>query len=254
MFEWYWVFLFYIFALHIKAFVITIYLHRGITHRSLEFSKPVDETFKFLIWMVHMYCDNYKQVYRAIHIKHHVNADAEKDTHSPYHHTIKQMWDFDNVSDDPNRCYYLAGGDLQKYGGDEVTPKNWLDKHLYHPYQKYGLFLWYIPIFFLYGYTGLLISLFIFPFIMSKGYAFVGNYVYHKFGYITKGGNRGSDKSRNLLPIGIIFCGEELHSNHHSNGGRPKFSMRWFEFDMGWVYIRILSFLGLVRIKNYPIK
>jgi stearoyl-CoA desaturase (delta-9 desaturase) len=58
------------------------------------------------------------------------------------------------------------------------------------------------------------------------------------------------DASTNILPIGIIIGGEELHNNHHTFGTSAKLSAKWYEFDIGWMYISILSFLGLAKVKK----
>jgi stearoyl-CoA desaturase (delta-9 desaturase) len=58
------------------------------------------------------------------------------------------------------------------------------------------------------------------------------------------------DASTNVLPIGILIGGEELHNNHHTFGTSAKLSAKWFEFDIGWLYISILAFFGLAKVKK----
>jgi len=59
-----------------------------------------------------------------------------------------------------------------------------------------------------------------------------------------------ADASRNISPWGILVGGEELHNNHHSFATSAKLSSRWYEFDIGWMYIRILEMLGLAKVKK----
>ncbi len=56
------------------------------------------------------------------------------------------------------------------------------------------------------------------------------------------------DASTNLGPFGILIGGEELHNNHHAYASSAKLSAKWYEFDIGWLYIRLLSMLGLARV------
>jgi stearoyl-CoA desaturase (delta-9 desaturase) len=56
------------------------------------------------------------------------------------------------------------------------------------------------------------------------------------------------DASRNILPWGIIIGGEELHNNHHAYGTSAKLSNRWYEFDIGWFYIRTLETFKLAKV------
>lgn len=249
MFEWYWVFLFYLFILHVRAAVITIYLHRGITHETIEISKPAEEIFKFLAWLNRLYFDDYKKIYRAQHRKHHDTADTENDPHSPHHLTIKQLLDI--YHNEPGRPYYVSPDDIEKYSKNIIINDNWFDKNVYRPYQNQGSWLWYPVIFWLFGPVATLISIVVLRYVMTELYLIIANYGYHKIGYTTKGGNkRPYDQSKNIFPIGILFAGEELHSNHHNYPGSAKFSRTWFEFDLGWVYIKTLALFRLVTIKT----
>jgi stearoyl-CoA desaturase (delta-9 desaturase) len=56
------------------------------------------------------------------------------------------------------------------------------------------------------------------------------------------------DASTNIAPWGLLIGGEELHNNHHTYPTSAKFSLKWFEFDLGWTYIRALQALGLAKV------
>jgi stearoyl-CoA desaturase (delta-9 desaturase) len=58
------------------------------------------------------------------------------------------------------------------------------------------------------------------------------------------------DDSTNVVPWGLVIGGEELHNNHHAYGSSAKFSSKWYEIDLGWVYIRMLQFVGLVSVRK----
>jgi len=59
-----------------------------------------------------------------------------------------------------------------------------------------------------------------------------------------------ADASTNIVPWGILIGGEELHNNHHAYGTSAKLSSRWYEFDLGWTYIRILEFFRLADVRK----
>ena len=227
--------------------VITIYVHRGISHEAVTMSAPAEHFFKFLSWITRLYFKNYKQMYKAQHSKHHAYSDTELDPHSPHHYNLKQLLDI--YHNEAGRPYYVSPQDIEQYAKHVVTDEDWIDKNVYLPYQSLGLWLWYPVIYVLYGPIALLISILILPYVVTELYLLISNYGYHKFGYTVKTLNKNENQSRNLFPWGILFAGEELHSNHHHNPGNPKFSRRWFEFDLGWVYIKILEKLRLVYIK-----
>jgi stearoyl-CoA desaturase (delta-9 desaturase) len=59
-----------------------------------------------------------------------------------------------------------------------------------------------------------------------------------------------ADASRNIVPWGILIGGEELHNNHHTYATSAKLSNKWYEFDIGWAYIRLLEMAKLATVKK----
>jgi stearoyl-CoA desaturase (delta-9 desaturase) len=55
------------------------------------------------------------------------------------------------------------------------------------------------------------------------------------------------DASTNISPWGIIIGGEELHNNHHTYPTSAKLSVKPYEFDIGWLYIRAMEMVGWPR-------
>jgi stearoyl-CoA desaturase (delta-9 desaturase) len=247
MFEWYWIFVFYLIAIHIKSVVMTIYLHRGISHGSVEISRPLDEVFKFLTWTFGMYSDNYKKEYRAGHLKHHIYSDTVNDPHSPHQFSFKQIV-FPNPKT-PTDPYFLSDEDVVKYSKNIKVHTTWFDVNVYRPYQKNGIWVWHFLNFILLGPIGGFISILTLKFALHNFLQFLNPYLMHKVGYRSKEGKIApNDKSRNISPIGILLGGEELHSNHHNFISDAKFSKKWYEFDIGWFYIKILTYLKLVTV------
>jgi stearoyl-CoA desaturase (delta-9 desaturase) len=177
----------------------------------------------------------------AIHRKHHQYSDTEGDPHSPKVFGIKNIL-FRGVY-----YYYLAAKDARmtlSYG--KGTPEDWIEKNIYSKYNYAGVCLMLIINVVLFGWIGpiiWLIQMLWIPF-WAAG---VINGIGHWFGY-RNGTTR--DNSHNILPIGIWIGGEELHNNHHLDPANPKLSKKWFEFDAGWFYIKVLEKLKLAKLKS----
>jgi len=144
--------------------------------------------------------------------------------------------------------YYVEEGKntqtIMSYG--KGTPNDWMERRVYTRYNFYGIFLMLAINLALFGAWGLavwLVQIVWIPF-WAAG---VINGVGHWFGY--KNGET-RDQSTNIVPWGILIGGEELHNNHHINPASPKLSRRWFEFDLGWMYIQIFKKLKLLSIRN----
>ena len=123
------------------------------------------------------------------------------------------------------------------------TPNDWLENNVYAPHSRLGITLMLLINLALFGWWGLLIwgvQMIWVPF-WAAG---VINGLAHWWGYRN---TDTPDTSRNLWPIAFWIGGEELHNGHHADGANPKFSQRWWEFDIGWMYIRILEMLGLAK-------
>lgn len=234
-----WAELFYILiTTHITIVCVTLYLHRSQTHRAVEFHPILNHFFRFWLWMT---TGMRTRVWVAIHRRHHQLADQPGDPHSPHIYGILRVvtsgW----------RLYRDSAKDqnlVEQYG--RGTPDDEIEQHLYTPLDWTGLILLLLIDVALFGGWGLLIwgiQLIWIPFFAAG----VINGIGHYWGY-RNGETR--DQSRNIFPIGILIGGEELHNNHHLDPASPKFSRNWWEFDIGWMYIRILCWLRLAKLTS----
>lgn len=176
----------------------------------------------------------------AIHRLHHQKTDKEGDPHSPVVHGIKNIF-FRGVY-----YYYLAAKDAKmivSYGKGTVNDK--IERKLYTKHNNLGISLMLLINLVLFGPIGFLIWLAQILWVPFWA-AGVINGVGHWFGYRN---TETRDNSKNIFPLGIIIVGEELHNNHHHNPASPKLSEKWWEFDMGWMYIKILERFKLARLK-----
>jgi stearoyl-CoA desaturase (delta-9 desaturase) len=179
----------------------------------------------------------------AIHRKHHQAADTEADPHSPKIHGIwtvlfKGALLYNEASKNKILVRDLGQG----------TPNDWIEENLYTPHSRLGIFLMLIIDLALFGFLGLVvwgIQMLWIPF-WAAG---VINGAAHWWGYRNYD---VKDTSRNLWPWAFWIGGEELHNNHHGDGASAKFSKKSYEFDIGWMYIRILERLGLAKVRTTP--
>ena len=222
---------------HITIVCVTLFLHRGQAHKGIEFHPILAHFMRAWLWLTTGM--NTKQ-WVAIHRKHHRFSDQEGDPHSPVVYGIKNIF-FRGVY-----YYYLSAKDsemIMQYG--KGTPNDWIERKLYTPHSRLGILLMLIIDLVLFGPVGLLVwgvQMLWIPF-WAAG---VINGIGHWWGYrngVTK------DQSRNISPWGILIGGEELHNNHHLDPANPKLSRRWFEFDIGWMWFKLFSYIGLAKLR-----
>ena len=224
---------------HITIVGVTIYLHRCQAHRALELHPVIAHFFRFWMWLT---TGMVTKEWAAIHRKHHAKVETAEDPHSPQIHGInKVLW--------TGVVMYVKESKIkettERYG--HGTPDDWMERNVYSSHAKLGVTLMALIDITLFGpVSGMLVwatQIAWIPF-WAAG---VINGVGHWFGYTNF---KVADASRNIVPWGILIGGEELHNNHHAYGASAKFSVRWYEFDIGWMYIQIMSALGLARVRK----
>ena len=220
---------------HITIMCVTLYLHRGQTHKAVTFHPAVNNFMRFWLWLT---TGMVTKQWVAIHRKHHQASDTAQDPHSP---KVYGIW---RVLFGGAFLYHTASKDTDMVNKLGVgTPDDWMESHVYTPHSRLGILLMLIINLVLFGPWGLIVwgvQMIWIPF-WAAG---VVNGLAHWIGYRN---TDTKDTSRNLTPIAIIIGGEELHNNHHADGANPKFSQKWWEFDIGWMYIRTLSFFKLAK-------
>lgn len=235
---WWKPLLFIVIAGHITNICVTLFLHRAQTHRSVRFRALVTIPMRIWLWLTTAIVT---KEWVACHRKHHAFADREGDPHSPLLEGLRNI-----VL--KGAFYYRRTvrqpGVLEKYG--RGTPSDWLERAILSPFNWVGILVMLLADLYLFGiFTGALVwtvQMIWIPF-WAAG---IINGVGHAVGYRN---HSVKDESRNIVPIAIWLAGEELHNNHHADPHSAKFQHRWFEFDVGWLYIRLLSLLGLARVE-----
>ncbi|HXZ49754.1 MAG TPA: fatty acid desaturase [Usitatibacter sp.] len=218
---------------------VTIYLHRCQAHSALDLHPAVSHFFRFWLWLT---TGMITKEWAAIHRKHHAKCETEDDPHSPRIYGINRVL-FGGV------FLYVKESHkpetLSRYGNG--TPDDWLERNLYTPLHKYGILLLaatdvalfgVVPGAIIYG-----VQMAWIPF-WAAG---VINGLGHYFGYRNF---QTDDDSTNIAPWAVWIGGEELHNNHHAYPTSAKFSLRWYEVDLGWGYVRLLEALGLATVRR----
>jgi stearoyl-CoA desaturase (delta-9 desaturase) len=224
---------------------ITLYLHRDACHRSLNLHPILRHIFRFWLWAG---TTMLTKSWVAVHRKHHARCETADDPHSP------QILGIKKVLLEGAELYGAQARNpetLEKYG--RGTPDDWIERHLYSKYQYLGVTLYVIACLVLFGVPGIIIlsvQLIATP-LMAAG---IVNGIGHYWGYRNF---ECPDAARNIVPWGLLIGGEELHNNHHAFPSSAKFSLLPWEFDIGWLYIKVFSALGLaqvVRIAPQPLR
>ena len=223
---------------HITIAAVTIFLHRCQAHRALALHPLPSHFFRFWLWFT---TGMKTQTWVAIHRKHHAKCETADDPHSPQIKGIERvLWQGAELYREEGRNV----GTTQKYGLG--TPDDWIERHLYAKHDWIGIGCLLVLNFVLFGFAGVAIwavQMLWIPFFAAG----VINGIGHYWGYRIF---QPEDASANIVPWGILIGGEELHNNHHAYASSARFSNRWYEFDIGWFYIRVLEVLRLAQIKK----
>jgi stearoyl-CoA desaturase (delta-9 desaturase) len=227
-------------ATHITIAAVTIFLHRHQAHRALELHPLVSHFFRFWLWLT---TGMRTKDWVAVHRKHHAACETDNDPHSPQVLGIRKvLWQgaelYRNESNNAQT--------LEQFG--KGTPDDWIEKNVYSRFSSQGIVVMLVLDIMLFGVIGLTVwavQMLWIP-VWAAG---VINGIGHYRGYRNY---ECPDESRNILPFGILIGGEELHNNHHTYPNSAKLSSKWWEFDIGWMYIRLLEFLRLAQVKKVP--
>jgi stearoyl-CoA desaturase (delta-9 desaturase) len=223
---------------HVTIAAVTIYLHRHSAHRALDLHPVVSHFFRFWLWCT---TGMTTKAWTAIHRKHHAKCETVEDPHSPVFFGIRKVL-FQGA--ELYRVEAKKKETLEIYG--HGTPDDWMERNVYARHDRIGIISMLIVDFIVFGPIGITmwaVQMVWIPFLAAG----VINGIGHYWGYRSY---QSEDTSRNVVPWGILIGGEELHNNHHAYGTSAKLSSKWYEFDIGWMYIRILETLGLAKVRK----
>jgi stearoyl-CoA desaturase (Delta-9 desaturase) len=239
---WWQVLLFTLVVTHITISAVTIFLHRAQAHRALELGPIPSHFFRLWLWLT---TGMVTKEFVAVHRKHHAKCETEEDPHSPQTRGIKALL---LTGVELYRAEAKVPETLAKYGHN--TPDDWIERNLYTRFSWQGVGLMLILNLTMFGAIGLTVwavQMLWIP-VMATG---IINGIGHWWGYRNF---ESPDASTNVSPWGILIGGEELHNNHHTYATSAKFSVKPYEFDVGWLYIRAMQAVGWATVKKTPPK
>jgi len=223
---------------HVTIAAVTIYLHRHQAHRALDLHPVVSHFFRFWLWLT---TGMVTKEWAAVHRKHHAKCETADDPHRP------QICGLRKVLLEAIELYRIGATDpeiLARYG--HGTPNDWIERNLYTRYSMLGVATMMALNIALFGALGLSIwgiQMLWIP-LFAAG---VINGLGHHSGYRNF---QTDDASTNIVPWGVLIGGEELHNNHHAYASSARLSSKWYEFDIGWLYIRLMELVGLAQVKK----
>ena len=223
---------------HVTIAGVTIYLHRHQAHRALDLHPVVSHFFRFWLWLT---TGMVTKEWAAVHRKHHAKCETADDPHSP------QIYGLRKVLLEGTELYRVGAADaetLVRYG--HGTPDDWMERNVYTRHSVIGIAIMMVLNIALFGVLGVsiwAIQMMWIP-IFAAG---VINGLGHHSGYRNF---QTDDASTNIVPWGVLIGGEELHNNHHAYASSARLSSKWYEFDIGWLYIRLMEVVGLAQVKK----
>ncbi|MFI5444407.1 acyl-CoA desaturase [Polaromonas sp. UC242_47] len=240
--SWWQIVLYTLVTTHITIASVTIYLHRHQAHRAMDLHAIPAHFFRFWLWLG---TGQVTKEWVSIHRKHHAKCETAEDPHSPQAYGIKKVfWEGAELY----RAESKNKETMVKYG--HGTPNDWVERNVYTRYSWQGVGLMMIINLALFGVAGLAVWAVQMVWIPVTAAGII-NGIGHYWGYRNF---EAPDASTNISPWGIMIGGEELHNNHHTYPTSAKFSVKPYEFDIGWVYIRAMEKVGLATVKKVPPK
>jgi stearoyl-CoA desaturase (delta-9 desaturase) len=227
---------------HITIAAVTIFLHRSQAHRALDLHPVVSHFFRLWLWLT---TGMVTKEWVAIHRKHHAKCETHDDPHSPQTRGIKAVL---LTGSEMYRAEAKVQETLDKYS--HGVPDDWIERNLYTRYSWQGVGLMLLINLFLFGAIGASVWALQMAWIPITAAGII-NGIGHWWGYRSF---EAPDASTNISPWGILIGGEELHNNHHTYPTSAKLSVKPYEFDIGWAYIRGLEMLGLATVRKTPPK
>ncbi|ODN43340.1 DesA family fatty acid desaturase [Piscirickettsia litoralis] len=224
---------------HVTIVAVTVFLHRHQAHRALDLHPLMSHFFRLWLWLT---TGMVTKEWVAVHRKHHAHCETEQDPHSPRTYGIKTvLWEGADLYRHAVKTHPEM---MEKFG--HATPNDGLERHLYSRFRYLGIIIMLLLDIVLLGVPGVAvwaIQMMWIPFFAAG----VINGIGHYFGYRNF---EAADTSTNVSPWGILIGGEELHNNHHAYASSAKFSVKPWEFDIGWLYIRLMESCKLAHVKK----
>jgi stearoyl-CoA desaturase (delta-9 desaturase) len=253
MFNWYAALFIFFITWYVLVTIQSIYVHRVVAHNYFVISKALEHIFVFCLWFVLGFGQHphWRQYYAAMHRRHHLYSDTEKDPHSPYYFTFNQLCNEQLVmqshSDQTNPSF-ISAVELAEF--KYKNSSSWSEINIYWKYPKLGQLIFWGLTTSIAGIPGFIVGA-IYYYTSSELVTFVGKWAMHKLGFDDEN-LVTADKSQNSFLLALIcgFGGEEYHRYHHDDTTKPYFHRRWYQLDLGWMCCNIFMTLKLMKLSK----
>lgn len=250
MIEWYWLFPFFI-ALHLWIVPLcAIFFHRVYSHGQAHTTPVFDDMARICLWLTYVSGPftptEHLRYWAAMHRKHHTWSDTELDPHSPHFYSYRDVILYPKCFG-PGQAYCISEQEARELA-PEIPD---FDDRIENFMRQYRYLNW-LPLCagstLLFGWAGAVAAMIM----MWLWYIWprLFNAISHRFGYRHQEPRNTGDRSRNLWPIGIVFGGDDLAANHHDYPYLPNCALRSYEFDLGYVWMRLYQYFGLLEIQS----
>ena len=228
---------------YLSLFTQTFFHHRYAAHKMFTMSKFWEKVFFFLSWVFQGASYLSPVTYGKLHRMHHAFADTEDDVHSPkYDHNIWKMMIktkdiYTDIHEGKTKLDSKFLGNLPDWPAFDKLAHSWPSRIFW------GLL--YIAFYVQFATAWWMFLFLPIHFLLSPIHGAIINWFSHKYGYRNY---KMHDTSTNLIPIEIFMFGEGLHNNHHNSGQNPNFAHKWYEFDLGYFFIKVFSLFGIIKM------
>lgn len=230
---------------YLGLFIQSVFLHRYAAHKNFTLNKFWERFFFVINFLVFGSSYMSPNAFGILHKTHHAYADTAEDPHSPlntpgfFKNILQTRNNYYDIFIGKNKLKYYLEGDYPQWNKFDQFAHNWMVR-----------IAWAFVYVFIYSFlvTAWWQYLFL-PITIALGALQGGivNWCGHKFGYRNY---NTPDHSRNILPIDLIFMGEAYHNNHHKHPHKLNHAVKWFEFDPTYYCLRLLDFVGIIKIKK----
>jgi stearoyl-CoA desaturase (delta-9 desaturase) len=219
----------------VAILVTTVYLHRGLAHRAITVNSKVALPLRFFLWIT---TGMKPREWAAVHRRHHAATDTVDDPHSPL---VLGFWRVQLANAALYRRTARDGVTVDRYAKD--LPPDRLDRWFFDR-AWLGLGVGITIMCLLLGWqTGLLASAVHLTAYLGLSGAI--NAVGH-----TVGARPHDNSATNGWLLALVTGGEGLHNNHHAAPTSARFARFRGEIDPGWLIVRALAAVRLVRIRH----
>lgn len=229
----------------LSLFFQTFFLHRYASHKMFTFSKGWEKVFYTLTYVFQGSSFLNPRAYAILHRMHHAYSDTEQDPHSPhfFKDIFRMTFHTKNIFQNVLKYKHLPE---KRFTGNYPEWK-FMDFLGNTALSRIGFGVLYTLFYVFFATQWWMFLLLPIHFLMGPIHGAIVNWCGHKYGYSNFD---NKDKSKNTTPIDFLMLGELFQNNHHKYPNSPNFAKRWFEFDPVYPFMRLLHWVGIIKLRK----